>query len=86
MNTITIASIKAILNDENTVFMKRGKGEKIHLSAGACRVNNLLCGVTYSRAGSRGSHIYALTIIEVPVQNVCKNCLEVVHLAVTPIV
>jgi hypothetical protein len=86
MNTITIASVKAILNNDETVFMKRGTGKKVHLSAGATRVNNLLCGVTYSRSGSRASYLRTYTAIEVPVQDLCKNCLEVVHLAVTPIV
>jgi hypothetical protein len=75
---ITLEEIRAILGDEATVFMKQGNGKLIHLSAGDCRSNNLLHGVTYSRNGSRGSYIYALTLPSMPVELMCKKCLVVV--------
>jgi hypothetical protein len=85
MATITLTEIIAALpaNDDSqkTIFMKQGKGGKVvHLSAGACRANNLLCGVTYSRGTGRGSYLFALTgYNEMPVSAMCKNCIAQVE-------
>jgi hypothetical protein len=86
MQTITLIAVQEILGDKDTVFMKQGHGAKLHISAGACRANNLLCGVTYSRGGSRASFIRPWTVDKVEVQDLCKKCLDALHLAVTPIV
>jgi hypothetical protein len=86
MSTITITGVQAILNNQDTIFMKQGRGTKIHLSAGSCRDNNLLCGVTYARNGSRASYLMAYTVDQVDTKDMCKNCLVIVHHAVTPIV
>jgi hypothetical protein len=86
MLKITLVGIRLILNDEDTIFMKRGTGKVVHLSAGACRSNNLLCGVTYSRNGGRASHLRALTgYTEMNTTDMCKNCLKVVQDSVAPI-
>jgi hypothetical protein len=83
---ISLSSVQAILNDTDTIFMKRGTGKAVHISAGACRINNLLCGVTYSRNGGRASYIRALSgLKEVEVSLMCKNCLANVQNAVQPI-
>lgn len=86
MQTLTLIAVQEILRDKETVFMKQGRGVKIHISAGACRANNLLCGATYSRSGSRASYLRTYAVDAVPVSDLCKNCIDVVHLAVTPIV
>ena len=86
MSTITITGIQAILNNQDTIFMKQGRGTKIHISAGSCRDNNLLCGVTYARNGSRASYLMALSLEQVNTKDICKNCLLIVQHAVTPIV
>lgn len=86
MLKVTLAGIRLILNDENTIFMKRGSGKVVHLSAGDCRQNNLLCGVTYSRNGSRSSYLHALTgYAEMNVSDMCKNCLKIIQDAVVPV-
>ena len=85
MNTFTLVGIQAILNDSDTIFMRQGRGSVVHLSAGSCRQNNLLCGVTYSRSGNRASHLMALTgYTEMPVESMCKNCIKIVQDAVQP--
>lgn len=86
MLKITLASIRLILNNNDTIFMKRGRGKVVHLSVGDCRQNNLLCGVTYSRnGGRRDSYLYALTgYAEMATTDMCKNCLKVVQDAVVP--
>lgn len=73
---VTVEQVQEITNDSNTIFMKQGKGGKtVHVSAGACRQNNLLCGVTYSRNGRRQSYLFPLNLTEVNVDSMCKNCL-----------
>lgn len=85
MTTITLASIKAILGNETVSFMKKGRGGKVaHISEG--RDNNLLCGVTYSRSGSRSdSKQFPLYILETKTDVMCKNCLKIVQDAVKPV-
>jgi ribosomal protein S27E len=76
---ITIEEIRTILADETTVFMKQGKsGKFIHISAGDCRNNNLLHGVTYARNGSRASYIYSVSYTSLTTDVICKKCLAVV--------
>lgn len=86
MLKITLNSIRLILNNDDTIFMKRGSGKVVHLSVGDCRQNNLLCGVTYSRNGGRSSYLHALTgYTEMETTDMCKNCLKVVQDAVVPV-
>jgi len=86
MTQITIQGIKDILNDQDTIFMKQGKGgKKVHLSVGACRENNLLCGVTYSRNGNRSSYLFKLHFNQVETDLMCKDCLAIVHEKVQPV-
>lgn len=86
MTTISITSIQMILNNTDTIFMKRGGGKAVHLSDGACRDNNLLCGATYSRNGARASYLHSLArLTEVETILMCKNCLAAVQNAVEPI-
>jgi hypothetical protein len=86
MAKITLIGIRSILNNEDTIFMKQGRGKSVHLSAGACVANNLLCGVTYSRGGNRSSYIYALTgYAEMDTELMCKKCVKAVQDAVEPI-
>jgi hypothetical protein len=85
MATITLNEIIAALPDnddsQKTIFMKQGKGGKVvHLSAGSCRENNLLCGVTYSRNGNRSSYLFSLTgYKEIEIASMCKNCMAQVE-------
>jgi len=73
---VTVEQIQEITNNADTIFMKQGKGGKtVHVSAGACRQNNLLCGVTYSRNGRRQSYLFPLNLTTVNVDSMCKNCL-----------
>jgi len=78
---ITLDEIRATLNQPETIFMKQGKGGKaIHISDGACRENNLLCGVTYSRNGSRASYLFSLTgYKEMEKETMCKNCVAILE-------
>jgi hypothetical protein len=82
---ITIQGIREILEEGETVFMRQGRGAMIHLSVGNCRANNLLCGVTYSRSGSRSSYIRPLSLSKASVNEICKKCLKIVQEKVTPI-
>jgi len=86
MLKVTLVGVRLILNDQDTIFMKRGSGKVVHLSVGDCRQNNLLCGVTYSRNGSRSSYLRALTgYAEINTTDMCKNCLKIVQNAETPV-
>ena len=86
MTTITIQGVRNILNNCDTIFMKQGKGGKsVHLSDGACRTNNLLCGVTYSRNGNRQSYLFPLSITQADTLTMCKNCLAILHAKVQPV-
>ena len=86
MSKITLVGIRIILNDENTVFMKQGHGKSVHLSVGSVMSNNLLCGVTYSRSGSRSSFIRPLTgYTEMDTELMCKKCVKAVQDAVEPV-
>jgi hypothetical protein len=86
MLKVTLVGIRLILNDQDTIFMKRGSGKVVHLSAGDCRQNNLLCGVTYSRNGNRSSYLRALTgYTEINTTDMCKNCLKIVQNVETPV-
>jgi hypothetical protein len=81
MSTLQLDEVIAILpfqDASQTIFMKQGKGGKVvHLSHGSVRVNNLLCGVTYSRNGSRSSYLFSLTgYTEMQISSMCKKCLE----------
>ena len=78
---ITLDQIQAALNAPETIFMKQGKGGKVvHISAGACRDNNLLCGVTYSRNGRRASYLFALTgYKQMETESMCKNCVAILE-------
>lgn len=82
---ITLEGIRGILGDPATVFMRQGRGAAIHLSIGNCRANNLLCGVTYSRSGSRSSYIRPLSLSQADTSEICKKCLKIVQEKVTPI-
>ena len=81
MVTISIQGIKEILNNPDTIFMKKGKnGNVVHLSDGAVRENNLLCGVTYSRNGNRQSYLFPFYKLEqIDTASMCKNCFAIVH-------
>lgn len=73
---VTIQTIKEVLSDSDTIFMKQGKGGKtVHVSDGKSRSNSLLCGVTYSRNGRRQSYLFPLNISQVDSESMCKNCL-----------
>ena len=87
MTTITLASIRAILNNETIRFMKKGKGGKVaHLTDGVSKDNNLLCGITYSRSGNRSdSKLFPLYINESATDVMCKNCLKIVQDSVQPV-
>ena len=81
---ITVAEIIEALSNrheaEKTIFMKQGRGKVVHISDGACRVNNLLCGATYSFNGSRASHLVALTgYKEMSTSDMCKKCVASVE-------
>ena len=81
---ITLEGIREILADQDTVFMRQGRGAAIHLSVGSCRANNLLCGVTYSRSGSRSSYIRPLSLSQADTSEICKKCLRIVQDKITP--
>lgn len=82
---ITLEGIRGILGDRDTVFMRQGRGAAIHLSVGSCRANNLLCGVTYARNGSRSSYIRPLSLSQADTNEICKKCLKIVQEKITPI-
>lgn len=82
--TITLAEIIEALSNrheaDKTIFMKQGRGKVVHISDGACRVNNLLCGATYSFNGSRASYLVALTgYKEIEILSMCKHCMASVE-------
>jgi hypothetical protein len=82
--TITLAEIVEALSSKSdadkTIFMKQGRGKVVHISDGACRQNGLLCGITYSRNGSRASYLLGLTgYTEMPVSQMCKHCVASVE-------
>ena len=81
---ITLEGIREILADRDTVFMRQGRGAAIHLSVGSCRANNLLCGVTYSRSGSRSSYIRPLSLSQADTSEICKKCFKIVQDKITP--
>jgi hypothetical protein len=82
--TITLAEIIEALSNKSeadqTIFMKQGRGKVVHISDGACRQNNLLCGITYSRGSGRSSYLVALTgYKEMSTSAVCKHCIASVE-------
>lgn len=81
MSIMKLEEARIALGEPETIFMKQGKsGKAIHLSVGACRENNLLCGVTYARNGRRASYLFALTGYEqMETELMCKNCVAVVE-------
>jgi hypothetical protein len=87
MTTITLASIRAILGNDTIRFIKKGRGGKVaHLSDIHQTNNHLLCGVAYSRSGTRNdSSLFPLYINESATDVMCKNCLKIVQDAVQPV-
>jgi hypothetical protein len=86
MSKITLIGIRSILNNEDTIFMKKGHGKAVHVSVGAVLNNNLLCGVTYSRSGNRSSAIRPMTgYIEMDTEWMCKNCVKAIQDAIEPV-
>jgi hypothetical protein len=74
---LTIQEIRTQLNSAEVIFMKQGTGKIIHISSedGIKDYNNLLHGVTYSRAGNRNSSKNRPAYVEtIDADLVCKNC------------
>ena len=88
MTTITLAGIREILKDDATVFVRQGRGGKaVHLSLGAdIKHYGIKCGDFNRATERRASRLYPLHYTEIDNADMCKKCLKILQLAVTPMV
>jgi hypothetical protein len=87
MTAITIAGLKEILKQEEIIFVRQGRsGKAVHIAIGTGYT--LACGefghCTESRRPSAIIRLSGYT--EMDNKSLCKKCLKVVQVAVTPLV